>query len=78
MSETTNPTTQIPKGNRSTDAVDPYLDPLEMADLVPGCMSQSHSYEASPVHQEKLGFPGELVDDWHDKAIDKMGELVGK
>ena len=49
-----------------------------MPDLIPGCMSNMHSYEASPVHQEKLGFPGELVDDWHDKAIEKMGDLLGK
>ncbi|MEK6194169.1 MAG: (Fe-S)-binding protein, partial [Deltaproteobacteria bacterium] len=46
--------------------------------MVPGCMSELHSFEAAPNHQEKLGFPGGLVDDWHDKAIDKMGDLVSK
>ena len=35
-------------------------------------------FKAKSQFQESLGFPGELVDNWHDKAIDKMGELLGK
>jgi Fe-S oxidoreductase len=43
-----------------------------------GAMAHSQPFVAKPGHQEPLGFPGELVDDWHDKAISKMGELLGK
>jgi Fe-S oxidoreductase len=39
-------------------------------------MSHSRPFEASPEHQEPLGFPGELVEDWHDKAIGRFGELL--
>ena len=41
-------------------------------------MSHSQPFVAKPDHQAPLGFPGELVDDWHDRAISKMGELLGK
>jgi len=41
-------------------------------------MAHSQPFVAKSDHQEALGFPGELVEDWHDKAIDKMGELLGK
>ncbi len=43
-----------------------------------GAMAHSRPFAAAPNHQEALGFPGELVDDWHDKAIAKMGDLLGK
>ena len=43
-----------------------------------GAMEHSEPYVAAPEHQESLGFPGELVDDWEAKAIDKFGELLGK
>ena len=43
-----------------------------------GVMAHSAPFEAKPDHQEKLGFPGELVDDWERKAVAKLGELVGK
>jgi Fe-S oxidoreductase len=33
---------------------------------------------AKEIHQVPLGFPGELVDNWEEKAIEKMGELLGK
>ena len=41
-----------------------------------GAMAHSSPFEAKPEHQEKLGFPGELADDWEQVAIDKLGELV--
>ena len=41
-------------------------------------MSHSQPFVAAPKHQEALGFPGELVDNWQEKAIEKMGELLGK
>ena len=43
-----------------------------------GAMDHSSPFIAKPEHQEPLGFPGELVDDWQDRAIDKMGDLLGK
>ena len=46
--------------------------------LVPDAMAGSKPYVATEKMQEAIGFPGTLVDDWHDKAIAKMGELVGK
>jgi len=33
---------------------------------------------AKPDHQADLGFPGELVDNWQEVAINKMGDLLGK
>jgi len=46
--------------------------------LVPDAMAGSKPYLATEKMQEAIGFPGTLVEDWHDKAIAKMGELVGK
>ena len=51
-------------------------DPLELPALCPGAMANSKPFPASPAMQEPLGFPGKLVDDWHDKAIARLGELV--
>jgi len=50
----------------------------EIPVIVEDSMAHSRPYVAAPEHQEKLGFPGELVDNWQSVAIDKMGELVGK
>ena len=50
-----------------------------MPELKPGAMAEAKTcYLASPAHQEALGFPGELVPDWHDRAIAKMGDLLGR
>jgi Fe-S oxidoreductase len=46
--------------------------------LKPGAMEGSGPYIANDKIQEALGFPGQLVNDWHDQAIAKMGELLGK
>ena len=53
-------------------------DPLEMPALCPGVMAESKPFPASAEHNKALGFPGELVEDWHDRAIEKMGDLLGK
>ena len=50
----------------------------EIPVIVEGAMAHSRPFVAAPDHQQALGFPGELVDDWHDVAIAKMGELLGK
>ena len=44
--------------------------------LQPGAMAHSKPFVAAANHQEALGFPGELVDDWQDKAVTRMGELL--
>ncbi len=50
----------------------------DIPSLAPGAMAESNPYPAAPEHQEALGFPGELVDDWHDRAIGKFGELLDR
>ena len=56
-----------------TPALKPYpeIPPIEI-----GVMAHSKPFYAKEDHQQKLGFPGELVDNWQQVAIDKMGELV--
>ena len=51
-------------------------DPLARPALQPGAMAESKPYVAKPEHQEGVGFPGELVDNWQEKAVTKLGELV--
>ncbi len=51
---------------------------LEIPCLNVDAMAHSKPYNAAPQHQEDLGFPGELIDDWHDKAIEKFAELLKK
>ena len=45
---------------------------------LPGAMAASKPYVATDKMQQALGFPGELADGWQEKAIGKMGELLGK
>ncbi len=40
--------------------------------------NQIAPFFAKPDHQADLGFPGELVDNWQEVAINKMGDLLGK
>ncbi len=46
--------------------------------IQPGAMAHSKPYVAKSEFQEPLGFPGELVPNWQQVAIDKLGELKGK
>ncbi|PWB62285.1 MAG: reductase [Bradyrhizobiaceae bacterium] len=41
-------------------------------------MAASKPYGAAPEFQKPLGFPGGLVENWQEKAIEKMAELRGK
>ena len=43
-----------------------------------GAMGHSMPFVAKPDIQQKIGFPGELVEDWENVAIKKMGELVSQ
>ncbi len=51
---------------------------IHIPKLQPGVMESNGPFIAKPDHQEPLGFPGELVDGWEQKAIDAMGEMVDK
>tara|TARA_B100001964_G_scaffold225384_1_gene273151 strand:- start:1117 stop:2616 length:1500 start_codon:yes stop_codon:yes gene_type:complete len=51
---------------------------LENPAIVEGAMAHSQPYVAAPEHQEALGFPGELVENWEQKAVEKLGELLEK
>jgi Fe-S oxidoreductase len=44
----------------------------------PGATGEVSPYVAKPAHQEALGFPTELVDNFEEVAINKMGDLLGK
>jgi Fe-S oxidoreductase len=46
--------------------------------IKPDATSHLASYVAKPEIQKPLGFPGELVENWQQVAIDKLGELKGK
>ncbi len=35
-------------------------------------------FKSKEEFQSSLGYPGELVDDWQEKAVDKMGDLLSK
>jgi Fe-S oxidoreductase len=43
-----------------------------------GAMAHSKPFVAAAPIQKALGFPGELVENWQEKAVTKMGELLGK
>ena len=67
------------RGARMADFDTPELeDFLEVPPIKPGAMAHSQPFVAAEEHQQKLGFPGELVDGWEDKAIEKFGDLLGK
>lgn len=57
----------------------PKLDEYpEVPALEPGTMAHLETFKAKPEFQVALGFVGELQDDWQEKAIDAMGDLLGK
>ena len=56
-------------------AVGDYLEP---PGIKPGVMAKSAPFKAAARHQEALGFPGELVPDWQERAVQKLGELLGR
>ncbi len=44
--------------------------------IVENTMAHSSPYVAKPDHQEGVGFPGELLENWQEVAIKRLGELV--
>jgi Fe-S oxidoreductase len=51
---------------------------IEIPHVHPGVMEGTGPFVAKPEHNESLGYPGELVDNWQEVAIAKIGELKGK
>ncbi len=51
---------------------------LSIPAIEPGAMEGLAPFVAKPPHQEPLGYPGELVDNWEEKAIEKMGDMLKK
>jgi Fe-S oxidoreductase len=47
-------------------------------DLKPDAMKSEGPFIARAEFQEPLGFPGELVDNWQEAVINKMGEMLKK
>ncbi len=43
-----------------------------------GATAHVKSFLAAETSQKYMGYPWTLTDDWHDRAIDKMGDLLGK
>ena len=51
---------------------------LKTPAVTPDTMAHSQPFVAKPEFQQNLGYPGELVDNWQQVAIEKLGELTGK
>ena len=63
------------KAKFETPELQEYVDVPELAD---GVMAHLSAFVAKPNHQTDLGFPGELVDDWHEKALARLDNLRGR
>ncbi len=49
---------------------------LDVPEVVEGTMAHLKSFVVNkPEHNTDLGFPGELVQDWHDKTLEKLDDL---
>jgi Fe-S oxidoreductase len=51
---------------------------IEVPEVTPGTMAHSSPYVAKPEFQETLGYAGEVPDDWKEKTLEAMGDLLGK
>jgi len=60
------------------DDIRKMAHPLEIPRLKCGAMADLEPFRAKPEIQEKLGFPGELVPNWKEKALEKMADLASK
>ncbi|MDO9226700.1 MAG: 4Fe-4S dicluster domain-containing protein [Pseudomonadota bacterium] len=50
----------------------------EVPKINPGVMAHVKTFPAAEASQTFLGYPWALTDDWQERAIDKMGDLLGK
>lgn len=51
---------------------------IEIPKLRDGSMAHAKSFIASKPVQDYMGYPHELAEDWKERALDKMGDLLGK
>ena len=51
---------------------------IEVPEVTPGTMAHSSPYVAKPDFQETLGYAGEVPDDWKEKTLEAMDDLLGK
>ena len=51
---------------------------IEIPDINEGIMEGEGPFKSSEEFQAPLGFPGEKVENWKEKAIDKMADLKSK
>ena len=51
---------------------------IHVPKIQPGSMASDGPFIAKPEHQGPLCFPGELVDNWEEKAVEEMGNAVRK
>lgn len=57
----------------------PELKPYTVVPKIkPGSMEGTGPFFAKPMHNEPLGFPGELVDNWEEKIVENMGKMTRK
>ena len=52
--------------------------PSQIPKIECGASLDTNTFKAYPEHNEALGFPGELIDNWQEVAIAKIGELAKK
>lgn len=53
-----------------------YREFAEIPVIQVGTMEHSKPFVAYPEHQKSMGFPAELVDNWEEKAVAKLGDMV--
>jgi hypothetical protein len=53
-------------------------DDIEIPKLQEGVMAHVKSFPAPKPVQDFMGYPHELGEDWHERAIERMGDLLGK
>ncbi|MBF0263360.1 MAG: (Fe-S)-binding protein [Magnetococcales bacterium] len=53
-------------------------DDIKTPDLKTGTMAHLAPYPATAKHMDPMGFPGERVENWQQKGIEKLGELLKK
>ncbi len=51
---------------------------LEIPSARPGRSAESRSHRAGAEHQEAIGFPNDIPDDWQDRALARMEELLAR
>lgn len=62
--------------NFETPALADDLEAAVPPPLADNAMGHCRPFVAQPAHNEPLGFPGQLVDGWQERAVAKMGELL--